>query len=78
MWSDDVAERFTAMPAVGSTTEHRGDDGGEEWDRPEGSKTLGNAVMLPPPLAASAAWEGATTCDEFGKLGDASFPEGKP
>ena len=38
--SGDVAKPQTVTPAVGSTTEHLGDDGDEVWDRSSRSEWM--------------------------------------
>ena len=66
-------------PAVGPVTEHSDDDDDVGWDRSSRSGRVEATVTWLPPLQTQVAFEGATACDEFGKLGgDGEFPERKP
>jgi len=76
--SGDVATVPEMMPAVGSTSEHSGDDDDDAWDRPNGSEWMGSAVTQLSPLQTQVALEVATACDESDKLGDEEFPEETP
>lgn len=73
--SGDVGMTPEMMPAVGSTSEHSGDDDDDVWDRPNGSEWMGSAVTQLSPLQTQ---EVATACDESDKLGDEEYPEGTP
>ena len=74
----DVATTPEMMPAVGSTSEHSGNDDDEVWDRSSRSGRVVSTVTLLTPLQTPLAFGGATACDEFGELGDRECPEGKP
>ena len=74
----DVTMPQEVPPAVGSTSEHSGDDGDEVWDRPTGSEWMECAVTQLSTVQTQVALEVATACDECDKLGDAEFPERRP
>ena len=76
--SGEVATPQEIPPAVGSTSEHTGDDGDEVWDRPSGSDWVKSAVTQLPTAATTVALEVATARDECEKLGDAEFPGRRP